>query len=425
MFLASLLFVAATSQSDLEAKVDQALSKMTQEEKLRIIGGYRGFDVQPIESIGMGPVAMMDGPVGVRGNNQSTPTTAYPAGVCLAASFDQKLMYEMGDAIGKDARGRGIGFWLGPGVNLARIVQNGRNFEYFGEDPWLASRCAVNVIQGVQAHGVAATVKHFAANNHEDDRNQDSSDVDERVMRELYLKPFEAAVKEANVLAVMCSYNKINGTYASANEWLETAVLKREWGFSGVLMSDWGAAHDAIADFNAGLDLEMPGAEWMTPKAIDNALTHDQVSQDLLDDKVRRILRVCYVNDMVGPQRTPTEPKDNPGNAEVARHEAEEGVVLLKNNGILPLSKTRDSNVLVLGPNALRPITGGGGSAYTIPLHSESLLDAMKRTFPGAHTVEGLNESLGNPFQYNGYDDLSVSYFKGRTLAGPAVRTMK
>ena len=151
--------------------------------------------MQPIQSINMAPVLMSDGPVGVRNFG---PTTAYSAGVCLAATFDEGLMHDMGDAIGKDARGRGVGFWLGPGVNLARVVQNGRNFEYFGEDPWLASRCAVNVIEGVQSHGVAATVKHFALNNHEDDRNQDSSDADERVMRELYLKPFEAAVKEAH-----------------------------------------------------------------------------------------------------------------------------------------------------------------------------------------------------------------------------------
>jgi len=418
------MFAAVAAQAkiyDVDEDVAKALAKMTQEEKLRIIGGYRGFDVQPIESIGSASVRMSDGPVGVRNFG---PTTAYTAGVALAATFDESLMHDMGDGIGKDARGRGVGFWLGPGVNLARIVQNGRNFEYFGEDPWLSSRCAVNVIEGVQSHGVAATVKHFALNNHEDDRMQDSSDADERVMRELYLKPFEAAVKEAHVWAVMCSYNKINGTYASANKWLETDVLKKDWGFKGVLMSDWGAAHDGIADFNAGLDLEMPGADYMTPKAMADALAAGKIDQALLDDKVRRILFVCAMNGMLGGQRQPMAPKDDPKNADVARREAEEGTVLLKNTGILPLAPAAAGDLLVLGPNALRPITGGGGSAYTTPLHAESLIDALKRTYPGAHTVEGLADVLGNPFQFSGYDDLSASYFKGQKLEGEPVRTM-
>ncbi|MHB8635515.1 MAG: glycoside hydrolase family 3 C-terminal domain-containing protein [Fimbriimonadaceae bacterium] len=422
MLLSSLLFAATAAQAtivDLNAKVDQALATMTQAEKLRLIGGYRGFDVQPIPSLGSASVRMSDGPVGVRNFG---PTTAYTAGVALAATFDQALMHDVGDAIGKDARGRGVGFWLGPGVNLARIVQNGRNFEYFGEDPWLSSRCAVNVIEGVQSHGVAATVKHFALNNHEDDRNQDSSDADERVMRELYLKPFEAAVKEAHVWAVMCSYNKVNGTYASANKWLLTDVLKKDWGFQGVLMSDWGAAHDGVADFNAGLDLEMPGAEFMTPTAMADALAAGKIDQATLDDKVRRILRVLVYNDMLGPTRVPTTPRDDPKNAAVALREAEEGTVLLKNTGVLPLAAP-SGDVLVLGPNALRPITGGGGSAYTTPLHSESLLDALKRKYPGAHTVAGLGDVLGNPFQFNAYDDLSATYFKGVHLQGAPVVT--
>ena len=422
MLLAPLLFAAAAQANiaDLDAKVEKALATMTQEEKLRVIGGYRGFDVQPIASIGSASVRMSDGPTGVRNFG---PVTSYTAGVALAATFDEALMHEMGDGIGKDARGRGVGFWLGPGVNLARNVQNGRNFEYFGEDPWLSSRCAVNVIEGVQSHGVSATVKHFALNNHEDDRMQDSSDVDERTMRELYLKPFEAAVKEAHVWSVMCSYNKINGTYASANKWLETDVLKKDWGFKGVLMSDWGAAHDGIADFNAGLDLEMPGAQFMTPQAMSAALAAGKIDQALLDDKVRRILRVCAYNDMLGAQRQPTEPKDDPKNADVARREAEEGTVLLKNNGILPLGRGATGDLLVIGPNALRAVTGGGGSAYTTPLHAETLLDALKRKYPGAHTVDGLGDVLSNPFQFNAYDDLNASYFKGIKLEGDPVRS--
>lgn len=417
--LAFLALGARVNADDLDQKVNAALAKMTQEEKLRLIGGYRGFDVQPIESIGAAPVRMSDGPVGVRNFG---PTTAYSSGVCLAATFDEKLMHDMGDGIGKDARGRGVGFWLGPGVNLARNVQNGRNFEYFGEDPCLASRCAVNVIQGVQAHGVAATVKHFALNNHENDRMQDSSDADEKVMRELYLKPFEAAVKEAKVWAVMCSYNKINGAYASANKFLETDVLKTDWGFKGVLMSDWGAVHEDVGVFNAGLDLEMPGADFMKPSAISAALASGTVSQALLDDKVRRILYVCAANGMLGAARTPTSPKDDPTNSEVALHEAEEGTVLLKNNGLLPLTPG-PQDVLVIGPNALKPVVGGGGSSYTTPLHEQSLFDALKAKFTGAHTLEGAADLLGNPYAFASYDDLSVSYFKGKTLAGDAVST--
>lgn len=421
LFLAALA-AATLAQSDVAAEVDVALGKMTQEEKLRIIGGYRGFDLQPIASLGMDSVLMSDGPVGVRNFG---PTTAYASGITLASCFDPELAKEFGEAVGRDARARGVGFWLGPGVNLSRIVQNGRNFEYTGEDPFLASRCAVNIVEGVQSQGVVATIKHFAANNHENDRMTDSSDVDERVLRELYLKPFEAAVKEGHAGAVMCSYNLINGIYASADHWLLTDVLKDDWHFQGVLMSDWGAAHDRVADFNAGLDLEMPGAEFMTPTAIARALAQGKVTQETLDEKVRRILRVCYEFDLVGPKRQPIGPRDDPRNTAIARREAAEGTVLLKNNGLLPLRSRSDLNVLVLGSNAVEPVTGGGGSSYTTPLHEESLLEALKRSYPQAHTISSAAVDAENPYNFSGYQDLTVSYFRGKELAGDPVATVK
>jgi beta-glucosidase len=413
-----LLASATTKQADVEAKVNAAMAKMTPDEKLRIIGGTRGFYIRGAESIGMAPVKMSDGPVGVRNDG---PTTAYSAGVCLASTFDEDLANEVGKAIGRDALGRGVGFWLGPGVNLARIVQNGRNFEYFGEDPWLASRMAVGEIEGVQSQGVIATVKHYAANNHEDDRNRDSSDVDEHTMRELYLKPFEAAVKEAHVGAVMCSYNLINGTYASANTWLLTKVLRTQWGFDGVMMSDWGAAHDGIADANAGLDLEMPSAENMTPAAMKEGLNLQLLDQATLDEKVRRILRVCYRYNLVGPVRQAIEPRNDPQNADIARREAEEGVVLLRNTGVLPLKAGAD--VLVLGRNAAMPITGGGGSSYTTPLHAESLTDALQRTFPTVHTIASATSDFRPSFEATKFSRLTAAYFKSKDFKGELVKT--
>ena len=261
---------------------------MTLDEKIEIIGGINDFYTRPIPRLGIPSLRMSDGTMGVHDYGL---TTAYPAGIALAASWDVDLAERFGTAMGKDARARGVHFILGPGMNIYRAPMNGRNFEYFGEDPFLASRMAVSVIKGIQGQRVIATAKHFAGNNSEFARMTLSSDIDERTLREIYLPAFEASVKEAHVGAVMDAYNLVNGAYMTQNNHLNNEILKKEWGFDGILMSDWGATHDGVAAANGGLDLEMPSPTFMNRDALLPALKEGKISVATLDDKVRRILR--------------------------------------------------------------------------------------------------------------------------------------
>ncbi len=374
--LLALAALAQTAAPDgaarVEAKVEAGLKALTLDEKIALLGGVDGFDIRAIPKLGLPRIRMSDGPAGVRNFG---PTTAYPAPLALAATFDEPLALAYGTAIGRDARARGVHVWLGPGVNLARVVQNGRNFEYFGEDPFVAARMAVGVIRGVQGQGVVATVKHFAGNEHESDRNADSSEIAERPLRELYLRPFEAAVKEANVGAVMSGYNLLNGVHASESRPLIVDVLKGEWGFRGVHMSDWGGAHSTLGTVRNGLDLEMPGPEFMNAATIKPLLASGEVTEAMLDEKVRRILRVEYAMGFgERPQTDPAIPRADPASEATALRIAREGTVLLKNaRNVLPL---RGGTLLVL--NATTPLTGGGGSSYTTPTRALSLADALR-----------------------------------------------
>jgi beta-glucosidase len=224
--------------AEIEQRVDALLKKMTLEEKIDYLGGVDGFYIRAIERLGLPALKMADGPFGVRNYG---PSTAFPAGIALAASWDKDLAQRMGAMIGRDARARGVHYLLAPGVNIYRAPMCGRNFEYFGEDPFLASRITVSYIEGVQAQGVSATVKHFLGNNSEIDRHHTSSDIDERTLREIYLPTFEAAVKEAHVGAVMDAYNLVNGVHMTQHAALNDELLKQEWGFDGIVMSDWDA----------------------------------------------------------------------------------------------------------------------------------------------------------------------------------------
>jgi len=224
---------------------------------------------------------------------RDSPTTAYPAGIALAASWDANLARRVGAMMGDDARARGVHFILAPGMNIYRAPMCGRNFEYLGEDPFLASHIAVSLIQGIQSRRVIATAKHFMGNNQEYDRFNVSSNIDERTMREIYLPAFEASVKEAKVGAIMDSYNLVNGVHMTQNDYLNNQILKKEWGFRGILMSDWDSTHDGVAAANAGLDLEMPTGRFMNPQTLIAAVNEGKVSVATIDDKVRRILRTA------------------------------------------------------------------------------------------------------------------------------------
>ncbi|RYY91596.1 MAG: hypothetical protein EOO11_22485, partial [Chitinophagaceae bacterium] len=264
------------------------------------------------------------------------------------------------------------------GVNLYRAPMNGRNFEYMGEDPWLAGRMAVAYIKGVQGRRVIATVKHYAANNQEWNRHQVSSNPDERTLQELYLPAFRAAVQEARVGAVMNSYNLVNGVHATQNKHLNLDILKGSWKFPGILMSDWESVYDGVAAANGGLDLEMPSGKFMSPANLLPALKDGRVPMATIDDKVRRILRMMFRFGFYdAPQLDARIPRDNPEAARTALDLARSGIVLLKNEGnVLPL-RSSVKKIAVIGPNADRYITGGG-SSYTDPFHSVSLLQGLQ-----------------------------------------------
>jgi beta-glucosidase len=365
-----------SSRNEVERRVEALLSKMTLEEKITLIGGINDFYIRALPSLGLPTLRMSDGPLGVHDYGE---TTAYPAGIALAASWDTDLAKRVGAHMGQDARARGVHFILGPGMNIYRAPMNGRNFEYFGEDPYLASRMAVPFIEGIQSQGVIATAKHFVANNMEYGRMDHSSDMDERTLREIYLPAFEASVKEAKVGALMDAYNLVNGVYMTQNGYLNNEVVKKEWGFDGIMMSDWEATHDGIAAANNGLDLEMPSGAFMNLQKLGPAIQHGEVSVATIDDKVRRILRKAvefgfYDRD----QADRTIPLYSQDGINISLEEARAGIVLLKNdNNLLPLDSKKIKSIAVLGADAYPAVIGGGGSSLTKPFHSISYLEGI------------------------------------------------
>jgi beta-glucosidase len=348
--------------TEIDQRADAMLSKLSLEQKIDLIGGVDRFFIRGIPSIGFPRLKMSDGPMGVR---TWGPTTGFAAGIGLAASWDTELAKRVGVALGQDARSRGVSFLLAPGLNIYRAPMNGRNFEYFGEDPWLAGRIAVSWIQGLQSQGVIATAKHYVANNSEYDRHNINSVIDERTLREIYLPVFEAAVREGHAGAVMDSYNLINGEHATQNAFLNIEVLKKEWGFRGILMSDWDATYDGVAAANGGLDLEMPSGKFMNLETLLPAIKEGKVSVATIDDKVRRILRTALEFGLVDRDQTDLGiPRYNQEARQVALESAQKSAVLLKNEGnLLPLDRNRVHTIAVIGPDAWPARVTAGGSA--------------------------------------------------------------
>jgi len=414
----------------IERRVESILSRMTLDEKIDLLGGVDGFYTRNIERLGLPRFRMADGPLGVRNYG---PSTTMAAGIALAATWDTRLAERVGLEIGRDARARGVHFLLGPGVNLYRAPMNGRNFEYFGEDPWLASRVAVAYIEGVQSQGVSATIKHYMANNSEFDRHNTDAVIEDRTLREIYLPVFEAAVKEAHVGAVMASYNLTNGQHMTENARLDTEILKKEWGFDGVLMSDWGATYNGVAAANAGLDLEMPFARFMTRETLEPAVHEGKVALSTIDDKVRRILRLAARFGWLDRDQTDRSiPRDDPQGHEIALDAARESMVLLKNrDNLLPLSKSRLKSIAVIGPDADPAVVTGGGSASVRPFAAVSFLDGI-RSYLG--TAKKTSYSRGIPSfadmaqatdfstaANGGASGLRAEYFDNAALSGAPV----
>jgi beta-glucosidase len=435
LLLVSLCTVCVTVQvamaDDTDKRARAILKKMTLDEKLDYIGGTDDFYVRGIPRLGLPPLKMADGPLGVRNVG---PSTAYAAGIGLAATWDEDLANRVGAMIGKDARARGVHFLLGPGVNLHRSPLCGRNFEYFGEDPFLAARTAVGYIKGVQAQGVSATVKHFAGNNSELNRHHTSSDMDERTLRELYLPAFEAAVREAKVGAIMNSYNLINGVHATQHDHLNNQIAKREWGFPGVLMSDWHSTYDAVAAANGGLDLEMPAGEVMNRASLGAAIKAGKVAVATIDDKVLRILRTAIRFGWLDREQLDRSwPRFSEKGRQVALEAATAAMVLLKNDGnLLPLDQRKIKSVALIGPGAYPAVPVGGGSAQVQPFVAVSYIEGLSHYLAGQATVSwdrGL-VPLDEIFASNafvtaptgGVPGLVAEYFANQELAGnPAV----
>lgn len=407
---------------DLDAKVGELLKQMTIEEKLSYIGGVDWMYTKNIDRLGIHRMKMTDGPQGLGTHGKST---AYPATVMLAATWNEDLAYKYGKSLGRDCRARGINILLGPAVNIYRAAMNGRNFEYMGEDPYLTSRIAVGYIKGVQDQGVVATVKHFVANNSEYDRNNISNDVDERTLHEIYFPAFKAAVQEAKVGAVMTSYNLMNGIYTTENPWLLKDVLRNQWGFKGLVMSDWGSTHNSVLAANSGLDLEMAGGEKMNPKDMLHYLSTGQVTMETVDEKVRHILRVLIAfgfKDGIGKDKSIAP--DDPASAETALNVAREGIVLLKNkNNILPINSKKIRNIIVTGKNASRNVYGGGSGAVN-PSHFVSMFEGIKKEASLQHAnVEYVDEFDFLPkiiFTDEKHDKqgFQAEYFNNATLEG-------
>jgi beta-glucosidase len=350
-----------------EKKIDEIIAKMTLEEKIHMLSGATMMSSAGVDRLGIPQFRMSDGPVGA---HIPPPSTSYGAGIGLAASWDRELTNRVAVQIGRDGRSRGVSFLLGPGVNIYRMPLNGRNFEYFGEDPFLAAETATAYVEGLQSQGVSATIKHYAANNSEYFRFTENSEVSERALREIYLPAFEAAVRKAHVGAIMDSYNLLNGEHTSQNYHLNVEIAKQQWGFDGLIMSDWlMSVVDGVASANGGLDMEMPFGMHMNAETLLPAIKAGTVKESVIDDKIRRMLRVGYRFGWMDHDPIDENiPRYNQEGRKAALQNAREGLVLLKNeHDLLPLDAAKVKTLAVIGPDAFpgSPTAGGSGQVPT------------------------------------------------------------
>ena len=374
--------------------LDALINQMTLEEKVSLLSGADSWHTRAIERLGIPAIRVTDGPHGVRrpyeDDSTSWPASSFPTASAMAATWNTELMQQVGAALGEETRSKGCDVLLGPATNIHRAPLCGRNFEYFSEDPYLAGRMATAWIKGIQSQNVGASLKHYAANNAEFERNTISSDMQERTLREIYLPAFEMAVKEADPWTVMCSYNKINGVWASENHYLLSDILKDEWGYQGCVVSDWGAVHNRIKATNAGLDLEMPGLGELPIRILVDAVRRGVVPETAVDEAVRRILRVVRLarRDGITPELQPGV-SDTPEHRHLARLAAGEAIVLLKNEAnLLPLDARRIRSIAVFGPNASEARIQGGGSAHVNPYYAVSPLAGIRSRAGQAIRVE-------------------------------------
>lgn len=362
--------------------VKALVARMTLEEKAGLCSGLDFWHTKSVERLGVPSVMVSDGPHGLRkqdekvdhlGVNESIKAVCMPAACATAASFDRALIEKMGQAIGDSCQHEKLGVVLGPAVNIKRSPLCGRNFEYFSEDPYLAGEMSAAYIGGVQSKNVGTSIKHFAANNQEHRRMSSSSNADERTLREIYFPAFEISVRKSQPWTVMCSYNRINGVYASENPWLLTDVLRKEWGFEGYVMSDWGAVSDRVAGVAAGLDLEMPGSGGINDRKIVAAVKAGELDEKVVDLACERILKINY---RYLENARPETPWDQEADHQLSAAIAGECMVLLKNEGMLPLN--RADKVAFIGEFAAKPRFQGGGSSHINAFRTTSAVEAAQ-----------------------------------------------
>ena len=370
-----------------EQKASELLQEMTLKEEFQLLtshGYHRFYSTKPMKRLGIPSFKVTDGPLGVAYHSTRKKATRFPATIALAATWNRELARQMGAAMGQEVRASGRHMLLAPGINIARTPLNGRTFEYFSEDPYLTREMAIPVVEGIQSEGVGACIKHYAANNQEADRGSSSSEIDERVLHEIYLRAFEGVVKEANPWAVMSAYNKVNGVYCSGHEYLIREVLMKRWGFQGFVMSDWFATRPIKSTaqcVNAGLSLEMPWPKVYKTSALEKALEAGEFSQETLQDLVSRYLKVMYMSGAFADEQD-SAPKtvSTIHNQAVARRVAAEGIVLLKNEGgLLPLNK---KDLVCMFGTHLKKKFGRilyGGSSAVVPPHEVTPLEGMLR----------------------------------------------
>ncbi|MDE6990592.1 MAG: glycoside hydrolase family 3 protein, partial [Lachnospiraceae bacterium] len=366
-------------------EVREVVAKMTLEDKIKLCSGAGFWESESMEQYGIPSFFMSDGPHGLRtqkgesdhlGINRSEQSTCFPTASASAASWNPRLLRRMGEAIGEEALHYGVDVVLGPGVCMKRSPLCGRNFEYFSEDPYLAGVMGTNWIRGVQSKGVGTSLKHYAANNQEQDRMMGDSMVDERALREIYLPAFEMAVKEGQPDTVMCSYNKINGTFSSDNKRLLTDILRDEWGFQGLVVTDWGAMNDRIRAFQAGCDLEMPSSSGMFDEDVKRAVAEGKLSEADIDACVERIIKLAWKARETRSGISDGYSFDAEAHHNLAREIAAESAVLLKNeDAVLPLEKT--ARIALCGAMAEQVRYQGAGSSHINPTKLSSLRAAM------------------------------------------------
>ena len=393
LFLLVLITVSGTVQAESEERginqhIDQLVSKMTLEEKASLTSGRDAWSTQPIERLNIPYLWMADGPHGLRrapttdtwGYGNQAPATCFPTASALSATWDMDLLAEVGKALGEEANALGVDMILGPGINIKRSPLGGRNFEYFSEDPLLSGKLGAAYIQGVQSQGVGTSAKHYVANNVETQRMWANSHVDERTLNEIYMTPFEIAIKEAQPWSVMACYNRVQGTYGTESFKLLTEKLKNQWGFRGLVVSDWDAVIDRVEGIRAGMHLEMPGkSARLTNKMVVDAVRNGELEEQQLDKLVKDILRIVFM-----AQNSAQEGGDQKIDEHhaLARKVAAEAITLLKNSQqLLPISSDKYKKVAVIGEFAVKPRYQGNGSSEVKPTKLDKFLDIVRSEY--------------------------------------------